>query len=318
MRKGLPRIVILLWSIIILIIGGLAAFYFQGESWIPAFLNNISPTPIKTTAYPTTTPSSLPPALLVSIPPPEATPSPLPPSSTPAIPQPQVIGHSVAGRPLEVYQFGYGPVEKMIVAGIHGGYEYNTIILADELISYLESHQEIIPPDHTLFILRAFNPDGFERSRGFGGRANENNVDLNRNFPSNWKIEWPRPGCWDYIPITGGTSAASEPETQALMAFVKAHDLKAFISYHSAALGIFPGGQPPDQGSLSLAETIAGVSPYPYPPIDAGCMFTGQLVDWVSDQGIAGVDIELTNHQDSDFEINLGILSVFLDWSYPE
>ena len=47
-------------------------------------------------------------------------------------------------------------------------------------------------------------------------------------------------------------------------------------------------------------------------------MYTGQLVDWISDQGIAGVDIELTNHQDSDFEINLGILSVFLDWSYPE
>jgi len=219
---------------------------------------------------------------------------------------------------LEVYQFGDGPIEKMIIAGIHGGYEWNTIVLADELIQYLESHQEIIPPDQTLYILRAFNPDGFERSRGFGGRANENNVDLNRNFPSNWKIEWPRVGCWDYIPITGGLSAASEPETQTLMAFVEDHDLQAFISYHSAALGIFPGGQPPDPGSLSLAETIAAVSDYPYPPIEAGCMYTGQLVDWISDQGIAGVDIELTNHQNSDFEINLGILSVFLDWSYPE
>ena len=102
------------------------------------------------------------------------------------------------------------------------------------------------------------------------------------------------------------------------MAFVKAHNLQAFISYHSAALGIFPGGQPPDAGSLSLAEALAGVSAYPYPPIDAGCVFTGQMVDWISEQGIAGVDIELTNHQDSDFEINLGILSVFLDWVHPE
>jgi hypothetical protein len=42
------------------------------------------------------------------------------------------------------------------------------------------------------------------------------------------------------------------------------------------------------------------------------------LVDWISDQGIAGVDIELTNHQDTDFEINLAILSVFLDWDFPE
>ena len=131
-------------------------------------------------------------------------------------------------------------------------------------------------------------------------------------------MEWPRPGCWDYIPITGGSSAVSEPETKALIDFIISHDIKALISYHSAALGIFPGGQPPDPGSLSLAEALAAVSDYPYPPIDAGCAFTGQLVDWVSDQGIPAVDIELTNHQESDFEKNLAILSAFLDWSYSE
>jgi predicted deacylase len=206
----------------------------------------------------------------------------------------------------------------MIVAGIHGGYEYNTIILADELIEYLGNHPGVIPSDHTLFILRAFNPDGFARSRGFGGRANDNNVDLNRNFPSKWQPDWPRAGCWDYIPITGGTAAASEPETQALIKFITSHDLSALISYHSAALGIFPGGQPVDPASVSLAEAIAAVSDYPYPPIEAGCVYTGQFVDWSVDQGIPAVDIELTNHQDSDFAINLRILSVFLDWFAPE
>jgi predicted deacylase len=206
----------------------------------------------------------------------------------------------------------------MIVAGIHGGYEHNTVVLAYKLITYLESNPGLIPADQTLFILPVLNPDGYERSRGFGGRANDNNVDINRNFPSHWQAEWPRAGCWDYIPITGGTGPASEPETQALITFVEEHDLQAFISYHSAALGIFPGGQPPDPGSLALAEAISEVSDYPYPPIDAGCAFTGQLVDWISDQGIPGIDIELTNHQDSDFGINLAILSVFLDWSYTE
>ena len=318
MRKGLSSIVFFLWSLIILVIMGLTAFYYRDEIREFPNLNKSTPTPSKTIILPTVPPTRLPSTATATFPPPTASPSPIPPTATPATPQPQIIGHSVAGRPLEVYQFGNGPIEKMIVAGIHGGYEYNTIILAGELIQYIESHQEIIPLDHTLYILKAFNPDGFERSRGFGGRANENNVDLNRNFPSNWKIEWPRPGCWDYIPITGGVSAASEPETQALMAFVETHDLQAFISYHSAALGIFPGGQPPDAGSLSLAEALARVSAYPYPPIDAGCVFTGQMVDWISEQGIAGVDIELTNHQDSDFEINLGILSVFLDWTHPE
>jgi predicted deacylase len=206
----------------------------------------------------------------------------------------------------------------MIVAGIHGGYEWNTIALADEIIQYLETHPEVIPSDQTLYILRAFNIDGYERSSWRKGRANENNVDLNRNFPSNWKATWSKAGCWGYLPIEGGSSAASEPETQALMAFFNEHNLVALISYHSAALGIFAGGQPPDPASLSLAETVASVSNYPYPPIQTGCEFTGQFIDWVSDQGIAGIDIELTNHQDTDFEINLAILSVFLDWSPPQ
>jgi len=313
-RKNLSRIVLLLWITALITAGGLALFTLSKTDLlsreIPLTPSN---TPSKT-PRPSATSSPLPPTI-TPLPP---TLTPIPPSSTPEIQQLQIIGSSVAGRPLEVYQFGNGSVEKLIVAGIHGGYEWNTIELADELIDYLNNYSEIVPPDHTLYILRALNPDGLARSSGFSGRANENNVDINRNFPSNWQAEWPRAGCWDYIPITGGKAAASEPETRTLMAFIQAHDFQALISYHSAALGIFPGGQPPDAGSLSLAEAVAAVSDYPYPPLDVGCVYTGQFIDWASDQGIPALDIELTNHQDSDFEENLKILSVFLDWSYSE
>ena len=313
-RNGLSRIVLLLWITVIIVAAGLVLFTLPKTGLLS---KEISLTPSNTpsiTPQPSSTATPLPPTIT----PLPLTPTLIPPSSTPEIQQLQIIGSSVAGRPLQVYQFGRGPVEKLIVAGIHGGYEWNTIELADELIDYLNNFPEVVPLDQTLYILRALNPDGLVRSTGFGGRANENNVDINRNFPSNWQAEWPRSGCWDYIPITGGKAAASEPETRALMAFIQAHDIQALISYHSAALGIFPGGQPPDSGSLSLAEALAAVSDYPYPPINAGCVYTGQFVDWASDQGIPAVDIELTNHQDSDFEINLDILSVFLDWSYSE
>lgn len=313
-RKNLSRIVILLWITVVIASGGLALFTLDKTGVLS---KEISLTPTNTpsiTPQPSVTASLLP--LTITVLPPTLTL--ISPSSTPEMRKSQVIGISVAGRPLEVYQFGNGPVEKMIIAGIHGGYEWNTIVLADELIGYLGNHPEVVPLEQTLYILRALNPDGFARSRGFDGRANENNVDINRNFPSNWQAEWPRAGCWDYIPITGGKAAVSEPETRALMAFIKAHDLQAFISYHSAALGIFPGGQPPDSSSLSLADALAAVSDYPYPPIETGCSYTGQLIDWASDQGIPAVDIELTNHQDSDFEKNLAILSVFLDWFYSE
>lgn len=312
MRSKLSGIVLLIWSFILILLAGLITSglrWYKASSALPSAQVASTLTHTPTSVPPTPTPAPITPT---------PTASPIPLTPTPATPQPQIIGTSLGGRPLEVFRFGSGPTEKLIVAGIHGGYEYNTINLADELIDYLESHQDIVPEDQTLYILRAFNPDGFARSRGFGGRANDNNVDLNRNFPSLWRAEWPRAGCWDYIPINGGSAAASEPETQALMAFIESHDFQALISYHSAALGIFPGGQPPDAGSISLAEAFAAVSSYPYPPIDAGCVFTGQFVDWASDIGVPAVDIELTNHQDTDFAINLGILSVFLDWTPPE
>ena len=159
-------------------------------------------------------------------------------------PRPIVIGYSVSGRPLEVYTFGQGERQVMIVAGIHGGYEWNTIALADELIIYVNEHPEIIPSDVTLFILRNINPDGDARAHTIAGRVNDHGVDLNRNFPENWQAEWDRDGCWDYGPTTGGSGPGSEPETRAVMNFLSTHRVEALISYHSAALGVFPGGEP--------------------------------------------------------------------------
>jgi len=242
------------------------------------------------------------------------------PTSTPIriAPRPTIIGYSVKGQSIEVFRFGYGTKERMIVAGVHGGYEWNTIALADELIEYLSLHPELIPGGVRLFILRSLNPDGESRSLGITGRANENGVDINRNFPAYWQGEWNPDGCWNWLPISAGPHPASEPETQALMKFIQTHRIEALISYHSAGLGIFPGGRPPDPASVSLAEAFGVVSSYPYPPISGGCEFTGQMADWMSEQDIAAVDIELTNHQDTDFEQTLIILEVFLNWEFQE
>ena len=255
-----------------------------------------------------------------ALPLPVATPTPayppiVAPTPSPFFRGPTAIGTSVAGRNLEVFQFGSGDSRRMIVAGIHGGYEGNTIRLADELIQVLTAKPDLIPATVTLYILRSLNPDGEARSDSYKGRTNENLVDLNRNWPAYWQSTWPLEGCWTYTYVSGGSHPASEPETRALMNFLLTYQIEALISYHSAVLGIFPGGQPPDPASISLAETISKVSDYAYPPIETGCQYTGQLIDWASLQGIAAVDIELTNHADTDLWQNLKILKAFLTWN---
>lgn len=230
-------------------------------------------------------------------------------------PKPTVIGFSVSGRPIEVYTFGQGEKQRMIVAGIHGGYEWNTIALADQLITYINEHPEVIPSDVTLYILRDLNPDGDARSHDEFGRVNAHGVDLNRNFPVNWATTWDRSGCYDLTPTTSGTSPASEPETRLAMNFIATHNIEALISYHSAALGISPGGTPWDADSIRLAKALAAVTTYPFPPIDTGCVFTGTLADYAVSQNTAAVDMELTNHQDTDFSMNLKALNVLVSFS---
>lgn len=227
-----------------------------------------------------------------------------------------VIGNSIENRPQEVFRFGKGPTHKLIVAGIHGGSEWNTVALADQLIAYLNDHPEHIPTGTTLYILRDLNPDGTARDKGVDGRVNANGVDLNRNWPYNWKEDWPRDGCWIWRPVTGGAYGGSEPEVENLTVFIDQIKPVALISYHSAALGIFPGGRPDFPPSIRLAEAIAAVSDYPYPPLDTGCDYTGNLTDWAANtRGIPSVDIELTNHTDTDFDQNLRVLQAFLDWT---
>ncbi len=227
----------------------------------------------------------------------------------------QVIGYSVQQRPLEVFHYGAGPVHKLIVAGIHGGYEANTIDLADQLIAYLNDHPEHVPANITLYILHDLNPDGLARGRNPDGRANADNVDLNHNWPYNWAADWSRDGCFNERILSGGSGPGSEPEVQALTRFIDLIKPAALISYHSAALGIFPGGKPDFPPSISLAQAVAAVTDYPYPPINTHCDYTGNLTDWAANvRGIPSIDIELTNHSDTDFDQNLRVLQVFLSW----
>lgn len=242
----------------------------------------------------------------------EVTKTPLPPEG-----EAFSIGESLEGKPLDVYRFGNGPTARMIVGAIHGGYESNTGTLVYLLRDEFRKGSITVPDDITLFLLPVFNPDGFYDYLNLPqGRSNANGVDLNRNWDASWQADWDRTGCFNHTYISAGAEPFSEPETRALHDFLLANHVDALISYHSAMSAIFAGGQPEsDPASDSLARALSKVSFYLYPPInDPGCQYTGQLIDWASMNGIAAVDVELTDHESNDILINRELVQVFLRW----
>lgn len=86
------------------------------------------------------------------------------------------------------------------------------------------------------------NPDG----KTANTRQNGALVNLNRNYPFHWDERGtdPAPPGGNYA----GPSAGSEPETQANMAFIQAHDLDVYVSLHTGSYDIVrPFGHAPDE-----------------------------------------------------------------------
>ncbi len=77
-----------------------------------------------------------------------------------------IIGRSVEHRLMRAYFIGTGSESVIIMAGIHGGYEWNTIVLARELRDYFKRHPDRLPVDIRLYIIPAVNPDGLRHVTG--------------------------------------------------------------------------------------------------------------------------------------------------------
>jgi len=235
------------------------------------------------------------------------------------------IGESVQGRPIYAYQFNDGQQRIVIVGGIHGGYEWNTILLAYELIDYFQSHPETIPDTIALTIIPSANPDGLELVTGkegrftvadvaensFPGRFNANNVDLNRN----WDCEWAPEATWRNQPVSAGTAALSEPESVALHDFFLTQQTEAVIFLHSAANGVFAAGCPQTHlDSMLLARAYGAASGYPVYDRFTSYPITGDAGDWLTIQGISSITIELLDHQNIEWPKNLAGMLAVLDY----
>jgi predicted deacylase len=249
-------------------------------------------------------------------------PSPLVPITSSVALITYTLGYSTQGWPINVYQFGNGPVRLAFVGGIHGGYEWNTILLAYQVIDYLTIHPETIPLTLTVFILPAANPDGLVLATGNAGRFtpqqvqqgvresrfNGNKVDLNRN----WDCRWSAGAVWQQQEVSGGTAPFSEVETQLLARFLTDPPMDGVVLWHSAANAVLAGGCNEDFAeAVNLGQIYAEASGYPFKAAFTSYVITGDAADWLSLQAIPAIEIELRNRVDLDWEMNLaGILAV--------
>ena len=148
------------------------------------------------------------------------------------------IGSSVQGQPIDVIHRvdipgAQLPVDDLnrvvvLVVGVIHGDEQAGLDVIRELRAMSPSE---IPANVDLWLLPAINPDGVALNQ----RHNANQVDLNRNFPYKWGII-AAPGNWEY----SGPSAASEPETQAMVEFVKYLRPDMTVWFHQDEFSIAP------------------------------------------------------------------------------
>jgi protein MpaA len=127
-----------------------------------------------------------------------------------------IIGQSVDHRPLVAHRVGdpAAVVRVLVVGDVHGNERAGERIVA-------RLRRMRTPRGVRLYLVRTANPDGVAA----GIRQDARGVDLNRNFPWDW-----RPGPrGTYYP---GPRAASEPETRALMRLVRRVRPDLAIYYH--------------------------------------------------------------------------------------
>ena len=279
----------------------------------------VEPAVVETTESLAFTPTLIP--EMVSIGTVSATPTLVPTPHPPFFQGPIEFGRSFDGRRLKVYRLGTGPFARAIVGGIHGGYEWNTVELVDEMVTHLQRHTDTIPVTVTLYIIPCANPDGYAAGTDpIIARMNGNGVDLNRN----WDYQWQSVATHGRRLVNAGARAFSEPETDALRRLIEEKDIELLIFYHSAMEGaIFSGAERDKSATYELAEMLASVIGYRHWTQGVpGQITTGDAIDWLSaEKGIAAVEIELTTHDSvldtPEWQQNLDGVEAFLRWSIP-
>lgn len=261
-------------------------------------------------------------------------PAPVPviPAAAPAKPKVQspvrqILGTSVQGRQIESYAFGNGSTRLVFVGGIHGGYEWNTVILAYDFIDYLNKNPQFVPKNLAITVIPDDNPDGVFKIIGkegrftvadvpagtnSSGRLNADKVDLNRNYDCDWKPT----GTWQNTTVSAGTAAFSEPESAAIKNFVLEYRPAAVVFWHSQAGAVYSSNCDAVATPEILAITKAYASAAGYQTLTTFDQYevSGDATDWLASIGIPALTVELKTHNEIEWEQNLSGIQALVNY----
>lgn len=241
-----------------------------------------------------------------------------------------IVGTSVESRAITAYHFGTGTTEILFIGDIHGGYSWNTALLAYETMEYLKVNPDVIPKNLKVTVIPVLNPDGLFEVVGtttakftqadvapslaaqVSGRFNANDVDLNRNFGCDWKSS----AIWQGKTISGGSEAFSEPESQAIKKYIETNTPKAVVAWYASAGGVFASSC--DKGvlpeTLTLTDIYAKASGYKaYKSYDFNAI-PGDMVNWLAEKEIPAISVMLTNHTGTEWTKNQAGIKAILDY----
>ena len=243
-------------------------------------------------------------------------------------PKHTVIGTSIEGRVIDAYTYGNGETRLLFVGGMHGGYEWNSALLAYVFMDYLDLNPEIIPAALTVIVVPSVNPDGMYKVIGkvgrftiadvpvnislAPGRFNAHEVDLNRNFDCNWKPE----GTWQRKTVSAGSKPFSEPEAAAIRDFVLQTRPTAAIFWHSQANAVYASQCKTDilSETLDIMNAYAHASKYPALKSFDSYPITGDAEGWLASIGIPAITVELQTHDTIEWERNLSGIKALFDY----
>lgn len=239
----------------------------------------------------------------------------------------RVIGYSVERRPITAHRFGTGDTHIVFVGGMHGGYEWNSVLLAYEALEYFNALK--LPDNISVSVIPNMNPDAvysvvkkegtFSRADIPAGshesaRFNARGVDLNRNFDCKWKPT----SMWRGRIVSAGSAPFSEPESRALRDFVVSERPDAVVFWHSQADAVYASectdGILPQ--TLTLMRSYAHAAKYAAVETFDAYEISGDAEGWLATLGIPAITVELSSHEAIEWERNrAGISAVLADFA---